>query len=115
MPWQKKLEEDRMPFIKQDKRNLIEKDARLCEEFGDVCFFLYRAMIEGWRKESRWRTVHKLYRDLIMDKQWAFDEFRETKFTRRDVAAALDLAWQVLFVKEIMKYENQKESENGTI
>lgn len=104
-----------MPFIKSEKRPLLDKDVRLAEEFGDACYIAYTYLLAAWTLERRWKTAHTMYRDLVLDPLWFIDVMKDTKFTKPDLVAALHLAWQVLFVKEIMRYEDEMEAKNGSI
>lgn len=88
-----------MPFIPPENRKRIEKTGAW-ETVGDLCYMHYKPMIEAWRKERRWTTAHNL--------------FKKT-FDVNDEQAAKTLAFLVLFHKEVMPYEYEKEQENGDI
>lgn len=100
-----------MPFIKQERRNMIDEDqyysvSKTHEGIqpGDRCYFYYKKMVEAWRADPRWTTAHKIYGDMLN----AF-------LANNDDFVASRLAWQVFFIKYVMPYENQKELENGDI
>jgi len=110
-----------MPFIAPKRRDTIAKHGiKSCEEVGDICYIFYRAFVNTWKLEPRWRTAHRLYRDSICDRcncsfyGLVLKEL-EDKFETCDIEAAQSLAWQVFFAKYILKYEDEKESQNGTI
>lgn len=104
-----------MPFIKAEKRKQVESDIRLADEPGDVCNTLYMCLGAALYENRRWKTVHNMYKSMVMNPDWAIEMFKDTKWTRVDVVAALQLAWQVLFVKEIMALEEENIEKNGDI
>lgn len=104
-----------MPFIKKEQRVLVDKDVRMAEVPGDITYILYTAMLAKWREERRWTTAHKIYKACVLDLWWAQELLKDTKFNKTDVVAALHLAWQVFFIKEVMPYELEKEAENGSL
>lgn len=74
---------------------------------GDKCYYFYKQMIAEWKEERRWTTAHKIYEEMvnrIANKNWTDD-------TKR----AYELAWQVFFAREVMKYEEEKSIENGEV
>jgi hypothetical protein len=114
-----------MPFVKQERRKEIDRlGVVACSEYGDICYYFYKLMVDRWKKEPRWSTAHIIYRDFILDDAtgiskpniyWSTFDLLQAKFDLLDVKAALDLAWQVFFQKYVMPYEDLKENENGTI
>jgi hypothetical protein len=111
-----------MPFINPKSRDRIKKiGVAGCEEVGDPCYVFYRHLVEAWKLEPRWRTAHRLYRDLVIDRQndpfyvMVLKELLECEFATLDVDAALELAWQVFFVRFVMPYELEKIDQNGDI
>lgn len=93
-----------MPFVTQEHR--VKPDKTIP---GDLCHLYYKAIMDKWRLERRWTTVHMEFESII------------AKFTRIprmasnfDIAAHF-LAFLVFFIKHVMKYEDEKEAENGTI
>ena len=114
-----------MPFIIEERRQLINRlGVVACNEYGDICYYFYKLMVERWNKEPRWRTAHVTYRDFILDDDsgiskpniyWSTFDLLQAKFDLLDVKAALDLAWQVFFIRFVMPYENMKILENGDI
>ena len=93
-----------MPFIPPEKRILIDQGRLHHFEPGDRCYVYYKALIEEWRKEPRWATVHRLFMEMN-DKFFPTDD--------DEIAAAL--AWQVFFNLHVMEYEKKKREENGDI
>ncbi len=106
-----------MPFINEQRRAKIRKDGPMaCEEFGDICFVFYEQMVKAWKREPRWRTAHRIYRDFFDDDFYNYVRICLLwKFSHIDVINADDLAWQVFFQNYVMPYELIKEQENGTI
>lgn len=110
-----------MPFIIQEQRSEIDRLGLVaCKEVGDVCYVFYRHMVSIWKKEPRWRTVHQLYKDLVLD--WETNEFylttRDTliyRFSDMDILTACHLAWQMFMVNYVLEYEKTKEIQNGSI
>jgi len=96
-----------MPFIKQWRRYAIETQgfAGLAEvEPGDRCYVFYKKLVDEWRKEPRWSTVHRLVKE-----HWYQVE------TDDDDQIALQLAWDVFWAIHVLPYEEQKRKENGDI
>ena len=103
-----------MPFVKPEIRASVDKDVRLTEAPGDLCYYFYKNLVTEWKDNPRWTTAHELYKDYIVNTDH-FIELQGTKYTQRDMITALHLAWQVFFIKYVMPYEDIKEKENGTI
>ena len=99
-----------MPFIKQERRTLAAKKQLPDVEPGDLCYYYYKEMVDAFRKEPRWITVHKIYKAHLhgLHKTHMAD-------VQCDDCLAAQLAWMVFFQKYVMPLENQKEAENGTI
>lgn len=102
-----------MPFIHPEKRKLVDQDVRFADEPGDLCYYFYRKMMNAWEANRRWKTVHQLYKDMVLNIQHINDF--ESSFTVQDRITALHLAWQIFLVKEVMVYEEEKIEENGDI
>lgn len=85
-----------MPFVKQECR--AEGHLPCC--VGDLCYLEYVKLMEAWKKERRWTTVHNL--------------FKQT-FDVDDAQAAKTLAYLVFFCLHAMEYETEKIAENGDI
>lgn len=85
-----------MPFVEQPHRD--PKHWPCC--VGDTTYWNYKELVDKFRQERRWTTAFNL------TKEW-FD------LTEEDTQKLM--AWMVFFNKEIMKYELEKETENGTI
>jgi hypothetical protein len=103
-----------MPFIKKEQRELCDKDFRFAEEKGDLCYLIYRDLLNEFKLEPRWKTIHEIYKTRLLDTVWLF-KYRETRFSREDAITALHLAWQVFFITHVMPYEEKKIEENGDI
>lgn len=103
-----------MPFIEKSKRELVDKDVRFAEAPGDLCYYFYKQFVVAWKEERRWTTAHTLYKDKLILLP-CLEELKGTKWTNKDIITALHLAWQVFFTKKVMKYEDEKETENGDI
>jgi hypothetical protein len=109
-----------MPFVAMKRRDEIKRlGLTACQDVGDPCFVFYDYLVAEWKKEPRWKTAHRLYRDIVLDDEnelfWKTFETLQYKFYLLDIKAALNLAWQVFFQKYVMPYEDLKEKENGTI
>lgn len=104
-----------MPFVTKEKRELLNRDWKHAEEFGDICYLLYKPMVEMLKTERRWKTVHELYRNMLTDTLWLQKYRGLDKFTRNDWITALHLAWQVFFVWYVVPLEEEKEEVNGEI
>jgi len=89
-----------MPFITQDRRELIDNGELANDEFqpGDHCYEFYKPMVEKWKTNPRWTTAHSIYARVM-----------------RSSDPARHLAWQVFFHKWVLPYEDLKEKENGPI
>lgn len=83
-----------MPFVSKEHR--ANPDATVP---GDRCYMKYKQMISAWTASPRWTCVDQILEDFISDE----DE------------RAFFLAFLVFFSKHVMKYEDQKEAENGPI
>ena len=88
-----------MPFIPKPDRLRIDSGDEP-RSFGERCYKVYAELIRKWREDTRWTTAHTLYKEL---------------YGKTDDGAAKDLAWQVFFATEVMKYEKEKEKLNGGI
>lgn len=94
-----------MPFITQERRDLIAKGELAKFKVGDLCYIRYKTMVEMWNEEPRWTTAHRIYADRY---NLAYDQYG-------DENDATDLAWQVFFQLYVMPYELAKREENGDI
>lgn len=96
-----------MPFV--TKAHRIKPDPMIP---GDRCYTNYKYLVDYWKKEPRWTTADRLFSEILVSKSYC-DKLK--MHTPCEFCTALDLAWQVFFIKYVMKYENKKERENGTI
>jgi len=99
-----------MPFIRQDRREQAAKGQLPDTQSGDRCYKFYKEMVDLFKKEPRWTTVHNIYKAHLhsLHKTHMAD-------VQCDDCLAARLAWQVFFQKYVMPYELEKEAENGTI
>lgn len=110
-----------MPFIEPKNRDRIKLlGCEACTDVGDICFVFYTHLTDAWKHEPRWRTAHRLYRDLVIQPEgcdyfnYVYDRLQH-RFELSDCVAACQLAWQVFFENYVMPYEKLKEEQNGTI
>jgi hypothetical protein len=94
-----------MPFTTSEARRMT--DAIGPQVVGDRCFMAYRDMLRKWRKSTRWTTAHEIYRQVI--------DPNMKKVRSLDDQTAIELAWQVLFIKHVWPYEQLKCTENGEV
>lgn len=87
-----------VPFVNPEHRNNPDRTIP-----GDLCYIWYRWMKDEWNKERRWFTAASIY-TMVMHSDESLQEQR-----------AKELAWQVFFNIEVMKYELEKRAENGDI
>jgi hypothetical protein len=109
-----------MPFVKKERRDKIARLGPVaCQDVGDACYVFYKYMVREWKLAPRWRTIHRLYKDLILDDD--SDAFLDlslplaAKFDVSDIKAAAELAWQCFMILYGWPYELQKIQENGDI
>jgi hypothetical protein len=103
-----------MPFITPDKRELVDKDVRLAEAPGDLCYYFYKKLLNEWAKEKRWTTAHNLYKQLVLNIDH-LAELSDTNYTQGDKVTALHLAWQVFFSFHVLPYEGDMREKNGEV
>ena len=97
-----------MPFIKQERREVIEKRGlNGLDKFepGDKCYVYYKRMVVAWRANPRWTTAHELGKKFGLTEPIESDD---------DLVAA-HLAWDVFFALHVMPYELEKRKLNGDI
>jgi hypothetical protein len=77
----------------------------------------YVPMMAAWRASRRWTTAHNLRKKIESGEygQWLYPIIEGTEFTRADVNAAVLLAWDVFFGREVLKYEQEMSDKNGEI
>lgn len=99
-----------MPFIKKERREIIDESG--CDPVclgepqpGDRAYFFYKKMVSAFKANPRWTTIHKIYREQMMD---PFEE-------DIDDEAAKQLAWQIFFTWHVVPYEKEREEINGSI
>lgn len=89
-----------MPFVTQEHRDKPDMSIP-----GDRCFVYYKQMVSMWKAEPRWTTADTIWKNMA--------EYKTVM--PEDHYRAMELAWQVFFIKYVMPYEDKKEAENGTI
>lgn len=85
-----------MPFVSDEHR----EDGHTPCAPGDLCYLAYRKLVREWWDKRRWTTAHEQYRDM---------------FGLNNEEAAKQLAWQVHFFFNVMRYETEKREENGDV
>lgn len=93
-----------MPFVTQEHREKPDHQIP-----GDLCYSYYREMMGKWNAERRWTTAHKIF-EVIVGKVTRIPRMASIF----DISAHF-LAFLVFFIKHVMKYEDEKEAENGSI
>lgn len=100
-----------MPFIAQERRDIIDKEGLSSFHLpggitpGDRCYLFYKEMIRKWKENPRWAIAHEIFAKLMIKDDWKDHD---------DVIAA-SLAWQVFFQLYVMPYEEEKRMINGDI
>ena len=95
-----------MPFVKQDRRAIIDGGGFPVDgQPGDFCYLYYKPMVDAWSADPRWTTADAIYQDVL----------ERRPIMAPNKVAALDLAWQVFFNLHVMPYELKKREENGDI
>jgi len=104
-----------MPFIPQKRRDALKQGGKP-ETVGDITYMAYKVFIERWKEERRWTTAHNILKDIEKISETIYRHvIARSPELANDVPLAVALAWQVFFAKEVIKYENEKEKENGSI
>jgi len=110
-----------MSFTTPDKRKKVDaltddevkhilltyKSVEAGFDVGDKCYYFYKKMMIKWHKERRWATAHNVYKIMR--------NCVKQNFMDEDSKRAYELAWQVFFIKHVMKYEDEKCELNGDI
>lgn len=89
-----------MPFIKSDRRAPLLTGDIKPKEVGDLCFLEYSKIMQAWRENPRWTTIHH--------------EFKRTFGVGDHVAAGM-LAFLEFYMRHGHLYELEKSEENGDI
>jgi hypothetical protein len=89
-----------MPAVKEERREPLLNGSLRPEEKGDFCFLEYQPLMDAWRKEQRWTTVHNQFKRL---------------FGTDDIQTAKILAFAEFYIRHVHEYENRKFAENGQI
>lgn len=85
-----------MPFVKPECR----AEGHTPCSVGDLCYVEYKKLMEAWKKEPRWTTIHNMFKQA---------------FNKTDEQAARMLAFMVFFCLHGIDYEMDKRDENGDI
>jgi hypothetical protein len=99
-----------MPFIKQNRRELAGKGQLPDTQVGDICYMMYKPMVDEWKKNPCWTTAHHIKKSMLHGLH-----LTHVGGLACDDCTARHLAWDVFLYKYVLPYENQKELENGTI
>jgi len=89
-----------MPFVKQERRQPLLDGTLAPAEVGDLCFLEYKPLMDAWRKEPRWTTIHNEAKRI---------------FGINDDQAAKLLAFFEFYIRHGHAYENKKIAENGDL
>lgn len=89
-----------MPFIKSDLRAPLLRGDIKPKQVGDLCFLEYSKIMQNWRENPRWTTIHTEAKRL---------------FGFTDDGAAKFLAFLEFYVRHGHRYELDKSEENGDI
>lgn len=100
-----------MPFIPENERANPD-----LSKAGPRCYVHYRHMMDEWKKERRWATADRIYRQMIIEPR-LHDAAITDGFSQRVIGdvAAVELAWQVFFLMKVLPYEEEKQELNGDI
>lgn len=88
-----------MPFIDQQARLRLSTD-KPPQVPGEMCYLEYIKLMQAWKKEPRWTTIHNLFVKT-------FDVTNEQ--------AAKTLAFLVFFDLHGMEYERIQREKNGDV
>jgi len=89
-----------MPFIKRDLRAPLLAEDIKPRVVGDLCFLEYSRLMQAWRENPRWTTIHNQFK-LITGMS--------------DNQTAAFLAFLEFYFNHGHPYEIQKKEENGDI
>lgn len=89
-----------MPFVKQDLRAPLLTGDIKPKAVGDLCFLEYSQIMQAWRENPRWTTIH--------------NQFKRVTGLNDDQAAAF-LAFLEFYHRHGHPYELEKSEENGDI
>lgn len=89
-----------MPFVKRDLRAPLLTGDIKPKAVGDLCFLEYSQLMEAWRKEPRWTTIHNELKRIMQC---------------GDASAARFLAFLEFYFNHGHPYEIEKKEENGDI
>ena len=99
-----------MPFIKQERRATVERGTLTDVEPGDRCYKFYKEMVDAFKKEPRWTTIHKIYKGHLYDLH-----LTHMANVMCDDCLAARLAWQCFFNFYVLPYEEKQRALNGDI
>lgn len=96
-----------MPFIKNDRRAPLSTGDILPEAPGDICYLEYVRLLEEWKENPRWTTIHNMCKRILTETDDIEDD--DDKFTARF------LAFMVIWQKYGWPYELDRIEEHGDI
>lgn len=118
------------PFILDDIRKKIkELGFGEADAVGDLCFIVYREIMDRWNANPRWTTIHYLRKEFVTQalqseflRKVAYDlgikyskDGKLAKFDEADIVTAAALAFDVFMHFHGIEYEKKKREENGDI
>lgn len=89
-----------MPFIKQELRQPLLTGQIKPQAVGELCFLRYADMMEKWKDQPRWTTIHNMCKEAMC---------------MNDMQASAFLAFLEFYFNHGHFYELEKKEENGDI
>lgn len=89
-----------MPFIKPDRRVPLQTGDAVPREVGELCFLRYKEIMDEWRRNPRWTTIHNMFVKLT---------------GAEDEEAAAFLAFLEFYLNHGHNYELTKKEQHGDI
>lgn len=89
-----------MPFVEQQLREPLVRGDIKPKAVGDLCFLEYSQIMQNWRENPRWTTIHREAKRL---------------FGFTDDGAAKFLAFIEFYFNHGHPYEIEKKEQNGDI
>lgn len=89
-----------MPFVKQELREPLVRGDIDPKAVGDLCFLEYSKIMQAWRENPRWTTIHNEFK-----KASGFGDHQAAHF----------LAFLEFYFNHGHPYELEKKEENGDI
>lgn len=108
-----------MPFIKADRRPIIDANFANIQQAGDLAYVFYKEYRRRWKAEPRWTTAHNIYTEFVLDpdmNQLVQDvHSRAICYGYSDILAGAQLAWQQFYLDVVSEYEAERRAENGDV